>query len=64
MKEMGLWDGALSFDQAYLRYQKFSKLTFPLVPRSSWPRYFRDLLQFEPALVFGDAIGSCRGHEF
>lgn len=29
------------------------------MPESDWGKYFRDLLEFEPALVWGDAIGHC-----
>ena len=54
----------MSEDQLYLRYMKFHKVTFPAVPEEVWYRYFWELLPFEQALVYGDAIGLCARYPF
>lgn len=54
-----LWDEVIGEEGLYLRYMKFHKVKFSEVSEDKWHIYFRDLLQFEPALVFGDAIGYC-----
>lgn len=43
---------------------KLHKVTFPEVSPSEWHKYFWDLLEVEPALVFGDAIGLCSEFPF
>ena len=43
---------------------KFHKTTFNAVPKEYWYKYFWELLLYEPALVFGDAIGLCEEYPF
>lgn len=50
-------DPTLTEKEAYLRYQRFSKVDFGEAPQSMWPKLFQDLLKVEGGLVFGDAIG-------
>lgn len=60
LQKYRLFDENLTKDQAYLRYLKFNKTTFQAVPEEVWYLYFWELLLYEPALVFGDAIGLCK----
>ena len=37
---------------------------FPKVPEAKWAPYFRDLVAFDPSLVFGDSIGYVSNYPF
>ena len=64
MYEFGLIEEHLGEQQMYLRYLKFKEVTFPEVPRAEWHRYYNDLLEFEPYLVWGGSIGCCEEYPF
>lgn len=43
-------------DAAYRRYLKTLRIWFDSVPVGEWEHFYRDYLEFEGSLVFGDGI--------
>ena len=58
LAERGLDDPSYSLQELHMRYQRFHKIKFGLIPPEEYVRYFRELIPIEQGLVYGDAIGS------
>ena len=53
LREFDLWDPTHTEQWAHRRYLTFSHIQFSTTPREVWAKLVRDLLEFEPSLVFG-----------
>jgi hypothetical protein len=53
----GFDDPSMSLQRLHLRYQRFHKVKFGMVPESEQAGYLHDLVPIEEGLVYGDAIG-------
>ena len=56
LKEMDLWEDALSEDQLYLRYRRFRMVKFGISTKYA-KEFMHDLLIIEDFLVWGSSIG-------
>ena len=53
LREFDLWDPTQTEQWVHRRYLTFSCIHLGATPREVWAKLFRDLLEFEPSLVFG-----------
>ena len=65
LKKYQIWDEKATWKQCLDRYNRFSGVTFGVVPEEIWPRLFNDLLPFEQSFSCSQHdVGCCKNFTF